>query len=130
MENKELTEYHYQQLRIYYTSGDVSSITPSLEIIIKQTTPEEYESITGETINNYITTVTGEPKRGEREEGDFTAFVNKSDLGEHTVDLPDTLLNKMGWNAGDILSLSITENLFDFGEVDSIVLRNLTKEKE
>ena len=45
------------------------------------------------------------------------------------IPLPDELLEKMGWNTGDEIDISITENWFDFGEVQSIILRNLTKER-
>ena len=45
-----LTEEQKQMLRIYYTSGDVNSITPGLEELVQNATPEEYEAITGKKI--------------------------------------------------------------------------------
>ena len=51
-----LTEEQKQDLRIYYTSGDISqleirisprSVSFNLEKIIQETTIEQYESITG-----------------------------------------------------------------------------------
>ena len=45
-----LTEEQKQDLRIYYTSGDVSSITNGLEELVQNATPEEYEAITGKKI--------------------------------------------------------------------------------
>ena len=45
-----LTEEQKQDLRIYYTSGDVSNITNGLEELVQNATPEEYEAITGKKI--------------------------------------------------------------------------------
>ena len=42
-----LTEEQKQDLRIYYSSGDISSLSFNLEKIIQETTIEQYESITG-----------------------------------------------------------------------------------
>jgi hypothetical protein len=44
------------------------------------------------------------------------------------IQLPQELLDKLGWRSGNTIDVTITENLLDFGDVDSIVLRNLTKE--
>ena len=84
-------------------------------------------------INTYLTddldgVVTG-PDKGQQEEGTYLAFINKDDLGEQVVDLPDELLEEMGWNPGDQIEVGLTENCFDWGEAPSIVLRNLTKER-
>lgn len=84
-------------------------------------------------INTYLTvdldrTITG-PDKGQQEEGTYLAFINKDDLGEQVVDLPDELLEKMGWNPGDQIEVSLCENLFDWGEAPGLSLRNLTKER-
>ena len=42
-----LTEVQKQDLRLYYSSGDISSLSSSMEKIIQETTIEQYEAITG-----------------------------------------------------------------------------------
>ena len=71
----------------------------------------------------------GTVAKGQQDEGTYLAFVNKDDLGEHSVDLPDELLEKMGWNPGDQIEVGICDNLFDWGEMPGLALRNLTKER-
>ena len=72
-------------------------------------------------------TVTKEPKRGE---GDgYIVDVEKTDNGDAIITLPDELLEEMGWKEGDTINVDVTENCFDWGEVPSMVLRNLTKER-
>ena len=83
-------------------------------------------------INTYLTddldgVVTG-PNKGQQEEGTYATSVNKTDDG-YVVDLPGELLEKMGWKPGDLLEVSLTENLFDWGEAPGLSLRNLTKER-
>ncbi len=68
------------------------------------------------------------PKKGEQAEGTYLAFVNKDDLGEQVIDLPDELLKKLDWNPGDTIEISETEDCFDWGETQSLILRNLSKE--
>ena len=45
------------------------------------------------------------------------------------VELPEELLKELEWKAGDEIEVSSTENCFDWGEVKSLILRNLSKEK-
>jgi len=45
------------------------------------------------------------------------------------ISLPQSLLDKLGWKIGDKIDLTETEICFDWGEVDGLVMRNLTKEK-
>ncbi len=45
------------------------------------------------------------------------------------VIIPPELIEKLGWEVGDEIDVSLIENCFEFGEVQSIILRNLTKEK-
>ena len=45
------------------------------------------------------------------------------------VELPEELLKKLKWKGGDEIEVSSTENCFDWGEVKSMILRNLSKEK-
>ncbi len=45
------------------------------------------------------------------------------------VELPKELLKELKWKAGDKIEVSETENCFDWGEVKSMILRNLSKEK-
>ena len=52
----------------------------------------------------------------------------KADNGDAIITLPDELVEKMDWNDGDIINVDVTDNCFDWGEVPSMVLRNLTKE--
>ena len=68
-----------------------------------------------------------QPKRGE---GDgYVVDVEKADNGDAIITLPDELVEKMDWNDGDIINVDVTDNCFDWGEVPSMVLRNLTKER-
>ena len=69
-----------------------------------------------------------EPKKGEAATK-YTVAVEKADNGDAIVNLPDELLEEMGWKEGDTIDMGITDNCFDWGEVPSIVLRNLTKEE-
>ena len=67
-------------------------------------------------------------KRGEAATK-YTVDVEKADNGDAIITLPDELVEKMDWNDGDIINVDVTENCFDWGEVPSMVLRNLTKER-
>ena len=67
-------------------------------------------------------------KRGEAATK-YTVDVEKADNGDAIITLPDELVEKMDWNDGDIINVDVTENCFDWGEVPSMVLRNLTKEE-
>jgi len=69
-----------------------------------------------------------QPKRGEAG-SKYTVDVEEADNGDTIINLPDELLEEMGWKEGDTIDVDVTENCFDWGEVPSIVLRNLTKEK-
>ena len=68
------------------------------------------------------------PKRGEAGEDGHVIKIGTVGLSA-AIPLPEELLEKMGWNTGDEIDISTTENCFDWGEVQSIVLRNITKEK-
>jgi len=96
------------------------------------------DKITGEPvkpINTYLTSdlveaVTGEPEKGEPEDGGFTTVVEGGESDEDAfVTIPAELIERMGWKDGDEISLAMTDNCFDWGSVPSIILRNLTKEK-
>ena len=67
-------------------------------------------------------------KRGEAATK-YTVDVEKADNGDAIITLPDELVEKMDWNDGDIINVDVTDNCFDWGEVPSMVLRNLTKER-
>ena len=67
-------------------------------------------------------------KRGEAATK-YTVDVEKADNGDAIITLPDELVEKMDWNDGDIINVDVTDNCFDWGEVPSMVLRNLTKEE-
>jgi len=70
-----------------------------------------------------------EPKRGE---GDgYIVDLEKTGIfgADRAITVPDELIKKMGWKGGDTIDVGITDNCFDWGEVPSITLRNLTKEK-
>ena len=69
-----------------------------------------------------------EPKKGEAATK-YTVDVEKDDNGDTIITLPDELLEEMGWKEGDTIDVDITDNCFDWGEVSSIALRNLTKEE-
>ena len=69
-----------------------------------------------------------QPKRGEAG-SKYIVDVEKTDNGDAIITLPDELIKKMDWKAGDTIDVDVTENLFDWGEVPSMVLRNLTKER-
>ena len=67
----------------------------------------------------------------EKGEGasEYVVDVEKIDNGDAIITLPDELVEKMDWNDGDIINVDVTDNCFDWGEVPSMVLRNLTKEE-
>ena len=67
-------------------------------------------------------------KRGEAATK-YTVDVEKADNGDAIITLPDELVEKMDWKDGDIINVDVTDNCFDWGEVPSMVLRNLTKER-
>ena len=69
------------------------------------------------------------PKRGEAGDNGHVIKIGTAGYSTTIIPLPEELLEKMGWNTGDEIDISTTENCFDWGEVQSIVLRNLTKEK-
>ena len=70
---------------------------------------------------------------GKRGEGGSKYIVDLKKTGifgaDTAITLPNELIKKMGWVGGDTVEVDVTENCFDWGEVPSIVLRNLTKEK-
>jgi len=68
------------------------------------------------------------PKRGEASVTWIARIIESAD-GELSINLPSSLIEQLEWKAGDRIEHDITENCFDWGEVTSIVLRNLTKEK-
>ena len=67
-------------------------------------------------------------KRGEPDKDSFVTTIQENELGALYITVPHILVEKMGWNGDDNIEVSRTENCFDWGEVQSIVLRNLTKE--
>jgi len=70
-----------------------------------------------------------EPKRGEPDKDSFITTIQENELGALYITVPHILVEKMGWNGDDNIEVSIIESCFDWGEVLSIVLRNLTKEE-
>ena len=70
-----------------------------------------------------------QPKRGEPGKDGFVTTTQENELGALYITVPHILVEKMGWNGDDNIEVSTTENCFDWGEVSSIVLRNLTKEE-
>lgn len=45
------------------------------------------------------------------------------------LEFPETLVDKLQWKKDDQIQWDIADNCFDWGEVPSFVLRNLTKEQ-
>ena len=79
------------------------------------------------------------PKRGsfdsqvmlrQRKEEEEEIKKNSAISFATTLELPEELLKELKWKAGDEIEVSSTENCFDWGEVKSLVLRNLSKEKK
>jgi|APSaa5957512535_1039671.scaffolds.fasta_scaffold110214_2 hypothetical protein len=69
--------------------------------------------------------------KGESEEGTRIVPLECNLVkGAAYVRVPGKLVKKLGWEDGDVIELSETENCFDWGEVDSVLLRNLSKEDE
>ena len=68
-------------------------------------------------------------KRGEPDKDSFVTTIQENELGALYITVPHKLLDKMDWNGADEIEISTIENCFDWGEVPSIVLRNLTKEE-
>jgi len=52
-----------------------------------------------------------------------------SHTGEYFIEIPEKLLSELEWKEGDEIEWDVTENCFDWGEVDSFILRNLTQEE-
>jgi len=69
-----------------------------------------------------------EPAKGVPYSDEKTVFVNKDDLGEHSIDLPEEILTELDWKPGDVLGISPTELCNDWGTVDGLTLRNISKE--
>lgn len=63
-------------------------------------------------------------------EDDYVVKVEEDVDGCAVVNLPDELLEQMGWKSGDNIGIEEAMNCYDDFEVPSLVLRNLTKEKE
>ena len=59
----------------------------------------------------------------------YTAEVQEAENGDAIINLPDELMEQMGWKEGDNIGFEETMNCFDWGEVKSLILRNLSKEK-
>jgi bifunctional DNA-binding transcriptional regulator/antitoxin component of YhaV-PrlF toxin-antitoxin module len=47
--------------------------------------------------------------------------------GQYFVIIPDELLTELGWKYGDEVRLETTLDLYDNGDVTSIVIANMTK---
>jgi bifunctional DNA-binding transcriptional regulator/antitoxin component of YhaV-PrlF toxin-antitoxin module len=47
--------------------------------------------------------------------------------GEYFVIIPDELLAELGWSEGDDVRFETTMDLYDNGDVTSIVIANMTK---
>ena len=71
-----------------------------------------------------------EPKRGEPGNDGFVTTTQENELGALYIIVPHILVEKMSWKEGDTIDVDITDNCFDWGEVSSITLRNLTKEED
>ena len=68
---------------------------------------------------------------GEEVKPDKDSYVTKAEIDMYDrLCLPEKLLDEMGWEEYDEIEVSSTENCFDWGEVKSLVLRNLSKEKK
>lgn len=61
-------------------------------------------------------------------EGDVAKLVYLKD-GNVIISIPPYMLEELSWKAGDELDISSIEICFDWGEVQGLTLRNLTKEK-
>ena len=102
---------------------------------IERINKPRYDKITGEEvkpINSYLTTDLDNEDEFHPalfKKKTYTSFINKDDLGEQILDLPDGLLKKMGWEPGDIIGIEETMNCFDDGECQGLVLTNLTKDR-
>ncbi|MBC8410081.1 MAG: hypothetical protein H8E12_15385 [Rhodobacteraceae bacterium] len=74
------------------------------------------------------TTITS-PLKGSIDEDAYTASLEPLDTDKAAVTLPPELLMKLGWLPDHIIEVSETENCFDWGEVPSLILRNITLER-
>ena len=91
------------------------------------------DKITGEEvkpINSYFTSDLDEPTEDGYTKNFWGETIElKSFATGVFVELPEELLKELEWKAGDEIEVSSTENCFDWGEVKSMILRNLSKEK-
>lgn len=58
----------------------------------------------------------------------WTTKILKNEDGELFINFPPSLIEQLDWRVGDRIEHDIIENYFDWGEVTSIILRNLTQE--
>jgi hypothetical protein len=109
------------------TVGKIEQLTA-----IERINKPRYDKITGEEvkpINSYFTTDLDEPTEGYTKNFWGETIELKSFTTGVFVELPEELLKELKWKAGDEIEVSSTENCFDWGEVKSLILRNLSKEK-
>ena len=69
-------------------------------------------------------------KKGEPSKDSYTTSIVIGVINDDAfVTIPSELIKKMKWKDGDKIDIDVIDDCFDWGEVPSIVLRNLTKEK-
>ena len=66
-------------------------------------------------------------RKGRAGEGGQIVALEKNDES-HFITLPAEMLDRLGWEVHDVIEIQDTENCFDWGEVTSLVVRNLTQE--
>ena len=104
-----------------------------LEDAIERINKPRKDKITGEEvkpINSYFTTDLGKPAKDGYTKNFWGETIELKSFSTGVfVELPEELLKELKWKAGDEIEVSSTENCFDWGEVKSMILRNLSKEK-
>ena len=94
-----------------------------LEDAIERINKPRKDKITGEEVKPINSYFTSDLKKT------YTAEVQEAENGDAIINLPDELMEQMGWKEGDNIGFEETMNCFDWGEVKSLILRNLSKEK-
>jgi len=67
-------------------------------------------------------------KKGESEGA--VVRVEETVDGKAMLVFPMDITGELGWEEGDEIDIAISESYFDWGEVPSLTLRNLTKERD
>jgi len=100
------------------------------ELLLKCEVGDKYHQMILEVgLNKILKDAVEHWEKDDADETTYTVKVEEYANGGALINLPDELLEQMGWKEGDDIEIEGITNCFDWGEVPSLILRNLTKEK-